>query len=205
MKKTGILGGTFNPPHNGHIALAKKALTEFKLDSVIFIPTGLPPHKSQKDLAGKKDRLKMVRLAASKNRKFKVSGIEINRKGYSYAVDTFRKLRKMSGKSAKLYYIMGLDSINDILNWKKPIELFKLCSFIVATRPGTKFRTFKRLMKFPPISVNKGKISLIELNMKISSSDLREKLKKGKDVSKFVPKKVMAYIESRDLYANTKR
>ncbi len=201
MKKLGILGGTFNPPHKGHLSLAKTAAKKAGLDLVVFVPTGLPPHKSTRNLASKKHRMKMVRLAVkNRGRHFKVSSIEINRKGYSYAVDTFSKLKKRYGAGTKLYYIMGLDSINDILNWKKPLELFKLCRFIVATRPGAKIKTFRRIMKFPPVALNKEKIELIELNMKISSSDIRERLRKQKDISKFVPGAVKDYITENRLY-----
>ena len=200
MKKIGVLGGTFNPPHKGHLSLARAAIKNAGLDLVIFVPTGLPPHKSKKGLASKKHRLNMVRLAAAGAKKFKVSQIEINRKGYSYAVDTFGKLKKKYGAKSKLYYIIGLDSINDILNWKKPLELFKLCRFIVATRPGAKLKTFRRIMKFPPIAINKGKIALIELNMNISSSDIRERIKKEKDFSRLLPPAIKDYITENRLY-----
>lgn len=199
MKKIGILGGTFNPIHNGHIALAKKALKEFGLETVIFVPTGLPPHKSDRGLASKKDRMKMVRLAVKGHKKLGVSHIEIDRKGYSYAVDTFKKLKKRFGTS-KLYYIMGLDSINSILSWKKPLDLFKLCHFLIATRPGSRLRTFRRIMKFPPISLNKDKVELFELKMGVSSSDIREKVKKARSIDRMVPKSVLEHIKRKGLY-----
>jgi len=203
MKKIGILGGTFNPVHNGHIALAKKALKEFGLEEVIFVPTGLPPHKSDRDLAPKKDRMKMVRLSVKGHKMFGVSRIEMNRKGYSYAVDTFKKLKRRFGGDAKLLYIMGLDSINSILSWKKPLDLFKLCYFLIATRPGSKLRTFKRIMKFPPVSINKDKVELFELRMDVSSSDIRERLKKGRNIDRMVPKAVLEYIKKKGLYENS--
>lgn len=200
MKKIGILGGTFNPVHNGHISLAKKALKDFGLETVVFIPTGTPPHKSSKNLASKTDRLKMVKLAIKGKKRYKLSTIEINRKGYSYAVDTFKKLKKRFGPKCRLFYIMGLDSINTILDWKKPIELFKMCKFIIATRPGSKIRTLRRIMKFPPVSINKDKIDLIELNMKLSSSDIRARIKSRKKITRLVPNKVTEYIENNNLY-----
>lgn len=200
MKKVGILGGTFNPVHKGHIRLAEKALKEFGLAYVIFVPTGLPPHKSTKDLATKKHRLKMVSESIKGRKKFKLSKMEINRSGYSYAVDTFNKLKKRLGKSTRLFYIMGLDSINSILSWKKPLELFKMCEFIVATRPGSKIKTFKRLVKFPPLAINKDKISVTELKMDVSSTDIRNRIRAGKPVSKLLPKPVEQYIEKNSLY-----
>ncbi|MCX5749833.1 MAG: nicotinate-nucleotide adenylyltransferase [Candidatus Saganbacteria bacterium] len=200
MKRVGILGGTFNPVHNGHIALAKKAVKEFGLETVIFVPTGFPPHKSDKDLAPKQARMKMVRLALKGRKKFTVSRIEIDRKGYSYAIDTFKKLKRRFGSETKLFYIMGLDSINSILSWKKPLELFKLCQFLIATRPGSKLRTFRRIMKFPPISINKDKVELFELKMDLSSSDIRERMKKGKNIDRMIPKAVLRYINKKGLY-----
>jgi nicotinate-nucleotide adenylyltransferase len=200
MKKVGILGGTFNPIHNGHIALAEKALKEFSLEYVLFVPTGLPPHKSSKDLAPKKHRLKMVSEAIKDRKRLKISRAEINRSGYSYAVDTFNRLKKRMGSKTRLFYIMGLDSINSILSWKKPLELFKMCEFIVATRPGSKIKTFKRLIKFPPLALNKDKISVIELRMDISATEIRTRVRANKDISRLVPAGVKLYIEHNNLY-----
>lgn len=200
MKKIGILGGTFNPVHNGHLAIAKAAKKLFKLDKVVFVPSGIPPHKSSEGLMDKDERYKMVLMAIKKFPAFTASRIELDRKGYSYAVNTFVELKKKFGKTAELYYIMGLDSINDILNWRKPLELFKMCQFVVATRPGTKIRTFKRLVKFPPLKDNIGKIHLFELKKDISSSEIRKKLRNKNTVARMVPKPVNKYIKEKKLY-----
>ena len=200
MKRIGIMGGTFNPIHKGHLALAKAALTEFGLNKVIFIPSGTPPHKAAGKVIYKEHRYRMVKRALKRFKKFVASRIEINRKGYSYAVDTFKDLRKKYGKSTKLYYIMGLDSINEILDWKKPLELFKMTEFIVGTRPGSKIRTFRRLLKFPPLAKHMDKIHLMELNENISASEIRSKIKAGKSVSRVIPKTVLKYIKDRKLY-----
>ena len=200
MKRIGILGGTFNPIHNGHIALGKKAIKDFNLDMVIYIPTGTPPHKNKKDVAPKKHRLKMVQLAIAGTDKFRISKTEINRKGYSYAIDTFGRLQRRFGKKAQLFYIMGLDSVNSILSWKRPIELFKFCSFIVATRPGSKVRTLKRLLKFPPLTANSDRIMLMELNLDMSATEIRHKIKTGRSVASLVQKDVLQYIGDKGLY-----
>ena len=189
------MGGTFNPIHKGHLALAKKAMVEFALDKVIFIPTGTPPHKKRREIINKEDRCKMVKLAAKGVSKFSVSRIELDRKGVSYAVDTFKKLKKKFGSATKLFYIMGLDSLNEILEWKRPLELFKLCEFIVATRPGARAKTFRRL----------GKIHLMELRKDISSSVIRNRLKAGKSVKRFLPKAVANYIRRNKLYQSQTR
>ena len=194
------MGGTFNPIHKGHLALARAARKEFALDQIIFIPSGNPPHKADGEVIDKEDRFKMVRLAIREKRRFHLSRIELDRPGYSYAVDTFAALKRKFGKGAKLFYIMGLDSINEILDWKKPLELFNLCEFIVGTRPGTKIRTFRRLVKFPPLQKEVDKIHLMELRENISASGIRERLEAGKSVSSLVPKAVCGYIKRKGLY-----
>lgn len=194
------MGGTFNPIHKGHLALAKAAKKEFALDQIIFIPSGNPPHKEPSEVIDKEHRYQMVKLAIAGKRNYSVSRIELDRPGYSYAIDTFNALKRKYGKSAKLFYIMGLDSINEILTWKKPLELFKLCEFIVGTRPGTKIRTFRRLVKFPPLQKEVDKIHLIELKEDISASEIRQRIKTGKQVSKLVPKVVLDYIKRKELY-----
>ena len=199
MKRIGILGGTFNPIHKGHLALAAAAREEFALDKIIFLPSGKPPHKD-KEIVDKEDRYNMVKLAIRGNPDYTISRLELDREGYSYAVDTFNLLKKAFGKSVKLFYIMGLDSINEILSWKKPLELFKLCEFIVGTRPGTRVRTFKRLVKFPPLQKEVDKIHLIELKEDISASDIRQKIKQRKSVEKVMPGSVLNYIKKKGIY-----
>ncbi|MFA4843767.1 MAG: nicotinate-nucleotide adenylyltransferase [Candidatus Margulisiibacteriota bacterium] len=172
MKRIGIMGGTFNPIHKGHLALAKAAQKEFALDEIIFIPSGNPPHKAAAGVIDKELRLEMVKLAIWGKRKYSVSRIELDRPGFSYAVDTFRALKKKYGSRAKLFFIMGLDSINELLDWKKPLELFKLCSFIVFPRQKED----------------------------ISSSQIRTKIRAGRPVGRVVPKRVEAFIKQKGLY-----
>jgi nicotinate-nucleotide adenylyltransferase len=200
MKRIGIMGGTFNPIHKGHLSLARAAMDEFVLDEIIFIPAGMPPHKKPGEVINKEHRYKMVKMAINGSSKFLMSRIELDRKGISYAVDTFNVLKKKYGEKAKLFYVMGLDSINEILEWKKPLELFKLCEFIVSTRPGSRIRTFKRLVRFPPLQKEVDKIHLMELKENISSSDIREKLRNGKSVKGLLPRVVENYIRKHGLY-----
>lgn len=202
MRKIGILGGTFNPIHNGHLAIAKKSLVKFKLKEVWFIPTGIPPHKAGKIIASKKDRLNMTQLAIKGSPRFKLSKTEINRPGYSYAVDTFKRIRKLVGRQTRLFYILGMDSINEILTWKKPLELFKYCEFIIATRPKSSVRIFKRIMKFPPLRLNISKIHLLEIKIDISATAIREKLARNKSIKGLVPKSIERYIIDKKLYTS---
>lgn len=199
MKRIGIFGGTFNPIHNGHIAIAEKAMEQFVLDQVVFVPSGLPPHKTKAEIIDKEDRFNMIEMVLSGHKHFSVSRVEMDRPGYSYAVDTFKAFHKKFGKKAKLFYIMGLDSINDILNWRKPLDLFKFCEFVVATRPGNSLRIFKRLVKFPPLQREVDKIHLMEVNINISATEIRSRIKAGKKITKMVHPKVKEYIRKEDL------
>jgi nicotinate-nucleotide adenylyltransferase len=199
MKRIGILGGTFNPVHKGHLALAAAARADYALDKILLMPSGTPPHKP-KEVIDKEHRYQMAKLAIRGLEFHSISRLELDRPGYSYAVDTFKTLKKKFGNKTKLFYIMGLDSINEILSWKKPLELFKLCEFIVGTRPGTRIRTFKRLVKFPPLEKEVDKIHLLELKEDISSSVIRKKIKEGKPVDKLVPRPVLDYIKRKGLY-----
>jgi len=194
MRRIGIMGGTFNPVHKGHIALAKAAQKAFDLDKVVFIPSGTPPHKALGKIIDKEERLKMVKLAIRGFKNFSASRIEMDRPGYSFAVDTFRALRKKYGAKTKLFYIMGLDSINEILEWKKPFELFKLCEFIVGTRPGHRAAKISQLNKVAD------KIHFIELSEDVSASEIRRKMVKGGKVGRLVPKAVANFIQKRGLY-----
>ncbi len=200
MQRIGVMGGTFNPIHKGHLALAQAAREQFALDEVIFIPSGTPPHKAAGAVIDKEARYQMVKLAIKGFDSFSVSRLEMDRPGYSYAVDTFRALKKKCGSRCKLFYIMGLDSINEILDWKKPLELFRLCEFIVGTRPGTKIRTFRRLVKFPPLQKEVDKIHLMELREDISASEIRDRLRLGQSVKALVPSVVEAFIKNKGLY-----
>ncbi|NQT29858.1 MAG: nicotinate-nucleotide adenylyltransferase [Candidatus Saganbacteria bacterium] len=200
MQRIGIMGGTFNPIHKGHLALAKAAMEQFALNKIIFVPAGMPPHKNAKEVIDKKHRYQMVKRAIKNKRNFCISRIELDRTGITYAVDTFNKLARKYGKKTKLFYIMGLDSINEILDWKKPLELFSLCEFIVGTRPGTRIRTFRRLVKFPPLQKEVDKIHLMELKENISSSEIRERIKAKKSVRSLVPRVIENYIHKYGLY-----
>jgi nicotinate-nucleotide adenylyltransferase len=200
MQRIGIMGGTFNPVHKGHIAIAEAARKQFHLNKVIFVPSGTPPHKTEEYIAPKEDRFKMVKLVIAGKKLYKVSRVELDRPGFSYAVDTFNELKKEYRGKAELYYIMGMDSINEILTWKKPMELFKLCQFIVATRPGAKIRTMRRVLKFPPVRMHADQIHLIEVKKNISSTKIRESIKNGEIPSRLMNKKVVDYIKEHKLY-----
>jgi nicotinate-nucleotide adenylyltransferase len=186
--KIGILGGTFNPIHYGHLILGEQVLGQLKLDRVIFIPTYMPPHKSNKDLIAATHRLKMIELAANGNPHFAVSDIEIKRKGKSYTVDTLREIKRQN-PSADLFFICGSDLVNEIPTWKNVDVIHSLAKFVLAKRPGFGKRLSGRSFL---------KIHVAQVD--ISSSLIRGLVRQGRSIRYLTPGRVVAYIEKHRLY-----
>ena len=193
--KIGIMGGTFNPIHYGHLVTAEEALSQFKLDRVIFIPTGQPPHKTTCKLASPEDRYMMTVMATASNSHFFVSRIETERKGKSYTIDTLKELKFTYGESATFYFITGADAILEILTWKNPEEIITMCKFIAATRPGYNLSRIEELKKA------KDSISIMEIPaLAISSTDIRERIKTSRPIKYLLPESVCNYLLKNDLY-----
>ena len=193
--KIGIMGGTFNPIHYGHLVTAEEALSQFKLDRVIFVPTGQPPHKTTGKLASSEDRYLMTVMATASNSHFFVSRIEIGREGKSYTIDTVKELKSTYGESAAFYFITGADAILEILTWKNPEEIITMCKFIAATRPGYNLSRIEELKKA------KDSISIMEIPaLAISSTDIRERIKTGRPIKYLLPESVCNYLLKNDLY-----
>jgi nicotinate-nucleotide adenylyltransferase len=201
--KIGIMGGTFNPIHHGHLVTAGEALSQFCLDKVIFVPSGDPPHKNSREEKIAEHRYLMTVIATSSNKNFFVSRIEIDRKGKSYTVDTMRELKKLYGEDTDLFFITGADAILEILSWKKTEEIMELCSFIAATRPGyniSKIQDLKeRLFKKTSGSIEKMFIMEIPA-LAISSTDIRKRVKENRPIDYLVPEGVSNYILKHGLY-----
>jgi nicotinate-nucleotide adenylyltransferase len=189
--KIGILGGTFDPVHNGHLHLAKKACEKLRLDKIIFIPTYLPPHKKGAQVTPAKHRYAMLRLAIAGHKKFQLSDMEIRRKGRSYTVDTLKALRKQYGAKTELFFITGSDSLKELNKWKNLPEIFTLCRFVVVERPG--FKVTKKLAGFILLRVGAKNISSTEIREKISSSSLKSA----------IPADIRGYIDTHKLYIFT--
>lgn len=187
LKKIGILGGTFNPVHTGHLILAQDALEEFGLDRVLFIPCSYPPHKKANCLAPASHRLRMLKAALKDDPRFAVSDMEIKRGGVSYSIETLRALRRMFSKSV-LYFIIGADSLNELRSWRKVGEIQKLCRFIAMGRPGYPVRGSSH------VRLSKGHL------LEISSSEIRKRVAEGRCIRHLVPKAVERYIQNRRLY-----
>lgn len=186
--RIGIFGGTFNPIHYGHLVLAEQAYEKLNLNSVIFIPSFQPPHKNSPQIVSAKHRYNMVKLAIGGNRRFKISNIEIQRKGRSYLVDTLKQLRKIYPR-ARLFFISGSDVSGEIAKWKSIKEALLLSGFVLAKRPGYRLKKYTK-----NISV----ISITELD--ISSSMIRRKIKDRYSVLYLLPEKIINYIKKNRLY-----
>lgn len=186
--KIGILGGTFNPVHFGHLILAEQVRGQLGLDKVIFVPTFLPPHKTGKAVIRASHRLEMLKLSTVYNPYFAVSDIEIERKGTSYTVDTLRKI-KSQFPAAKLFFICGSDLVAEIPRWKDVDEIYRMATFVLARRPGYGRRLSGR--RFIKISV---------AQVDISSSLLRQLVAKKRSIRYLTPYSVVKYIEKHRLY-----
>ncbi len=187
--RIGILGGTFNPIHIGHLILAEEAVWRLRLDKLIFVPTYIPPHKKIKKEVGAGDRYRVACLAARNNQKFEVSRIEIERKKKSYSVDTLRYFRQRYGPNAKIFFITGSDCLKDLSSWKDINQVLKLAKFIVARRSGYSFRKISKHVKLMPLT-----------DVAVSSSELRRRLKQDRSVRYLVPEAVWDYIVKKKLY-----
>lgn len=202
-QKIGIMGGTFNPIHSGHLVTAQEALSQFNLDRVIFIPTGNPPHKDKQEIADSEDRYIMAVIATSSNSNFFVSRMEIERKKKSYTIDTVRQLKKKYGRKSSLYFVTGADAILEILTWKNTAEIISLCKFIAATRPGYNLERMEDLKKkvLGANEASSNKIYIMEIPaLSISSTDIRNRVRSSRPIDYLLPKGVSNYILKHELY-----
>ncbi|WP_045743406.1 MULTISPECIES: nicotinate-nucleotide adenylyltransferase [Actinoplanes] len=192
-RRVGIMGGTFDPIHHGHLVAASEVQARFDLDEVMFVPTGQPYEKGRVSPA--EDRYLMTVVATASNPRFHVSRADIDRDGPTYTVDTLRDMRAVYGQSAELYFITGADALSRILSWKDALTMLGLAHFIGVTRPGFELSG----EHLPPDSV-----TLVEVPaMAISSSDCRSRVARGLPVWYLVPDGVVQYINKRGLYRDS--
>jgi len=190
-RRLGVMGGTFDPIHHGHLVAASEVAKLFHLDEVIFVPTGEPWQKSEKAVSSAEDRYLMTVIATASNPQFSVSRIDIDRGGATYTIDTLRELRNLN-EDADLFFITGADALSQILSWRDHEELFSLAHFIGVTRPGH---------DLTDDGLPKGGVSLVEVPaLAISSTDCRGRVAKGDPVWYLVPDGVVRYIDKRQLY-----
>jgi nicotinate-nucleotide adenylyltransferase len=194
--RLGIMGGTFDPIHYGHLVTAEEALHQFALDEVLFVPTGRPWMKAHDVVSPAEDRYLMTVIATASNPLFAVSRVEVDRDGPTYAVDTLRELGAERG-DAELFFVTGADAVLEIVDqWKEPDELFSLAHFIAATRPGFDLEAFESHAptKHPGITV------MNVPALAISSTDVRARVHAGRPIRYLVPEGVKSYIEKAELY-----
>lgn len=198
-RKIGILGGTFDPIHIGHLVTADYVMNHLQLEQVIFIPTGSPPHKNTSHMAKAHDRYIMTVLATSDNPKFTVSDIEVRNKDVSYTIDTLQKLHDIHGENVEFYFIVGTDAVADIPTWEKAGGLLRYCHFVAATRPGFDSAVEKVIEFFG----SEGKERIHQLDtpeLEISSTDIRQRVYCGRSFKYIVPASVELYINKEGLY-----
>ncbi|HET8680842.1 MAG TPA: nicotinate-nucleotide adenylyltransferase [Micromonosporaceae bacterium] len=191
-RRIGIMGGTFDPVHHGHLVAASEVADRFSLDEVVFVPTGQPWQKAETPVTAAEDRYLMTVIATAANPRFLTSRVDIDRPGPTYTVDTLRELRQAYGPEAELYFITGADALEKILSWKDSYQMFGLARFIGVTRPG---------FELSDAHLPADTVTLVQVPaMAISSRDCRDRVRTGKPVWYLVPDGVVQYIAKRHLY-----
>ncbi len=192
-RRIGIMGGTFDPIHYGHLVTAEEVRVEFGLTDVIFVPSGSPPHKINRKITWAEHRYLMTVLATVTNLFFSVSRIEIDRKGPSFAIDTITQFRGIFGEDTELFFITGADAFLEMDKWYRAEDLVKMCRFVAATRPGypiekidTRFSKYIELIEVPALS--------------ISSTDIRKRVVENRSIKYLLPEAVEDYIFKNGLY-----
>lgn len=217
--RIGLLGGTFNPIHNGHLQIAREVYKKLRLDSVLFIPSGAPPHKPDEEIPSAEHRLEMTRLAVQNLPSFKVSDIEVKRPGKSYSIQTISDLKSLH-PSDTLFFMIGMDAFYEIPTWKEAERLLTLCHFVIVSRPG---HPFSRTPDFGPLrGVDRSALAALDRQERdlytfpvtddaaihfmittpspISASAIRQKIAAGQRVKNLLPEPVESYIIENNLY-----
>lgn len=193
QRKIGVMGGTFDPVHHGHLVAASEVADRFALDEVIFVPTGRPWQKTGRDVSPAEDRYLMTVIATASNPRFSVSRVDVDRDGPTYTADTLADLHDAM-PDAQLFFITGADALQQILSWRKVDELFRYAHFVGVTRPG---------YELADGHLPQGSVTTVEVPaMAISSSECRARVGAGRPVWYLVPDGVVQYISKRSLYLN---
>ena len=199
MRKVGIMGGTFDPIHIGHLILGENAYLQFGLDKVVFMPSGNPPHKKERDGGTDLQRMDMVKLAIASNTHFEISDIEMNEDGYTYTYRTLERLVK-EHPDTEYYFIIGADSLFYFDSWKNPQRIADACTLVVATRNHTSDEKLDEKIEFVRKLFNAKIEKLDTENIDCSSSQIRSWIKEGHTVKYYVPDTVINYIHTYHVY-----
>ena len=193
--RLGIMGGTFDPVHHGHLVAASEVASRFGLDEVVFVPTGQPWQKSDRAVSSAEDRYLMTVIATASDPRFSVSRVEIDRDGATYTVDTLRELHR-TRPDADLFFITGADAMAQIVTWHDAAELFSLAHFVGVTRPGWTLGADAL-----PAGLPEGAVTVLEVPaLAISSSDCRQRVADGEPLAYLVPEGVVQFVAKRRLY-----
>ena len=193
-RRLGVMGGTFDPIHYGHLVTAEEALEQFELEGVLFVPTGRPWMKEHEGVSPPEDRYLMTVIATASNPLFSVSRIEVDRDGPTYTVETLRSLK--ADLDADLFFVTGADAILEMIQWKQAAELFELAHFIAATRPGYDLDVFQQ-----EAPAHDARVTVMPIPaLAISSTDIRARVAEGRPIQYLVPEGVEYYIEKVWLY-----
>jgi nicotinate-nucleotide adenylyltransferase len=192
VQRIGVMGGTFDPIHHGHLVAASEVAHFFTLDEVVFVPTGQPWQKEDRQVSPSEDRYLMTVIATASNPRFSVSRIDIDRPGPTYTIDTLRDLRAERGEDCEYFFITGADALSRMMSWQDVKELFALAHFVGCTRPGHRLTGH---------GLPGDQVSLVEIPaLAISSTDCRERVGAGEPIWYLVPDGIVQYIAKRRLY-----
>jgi nicotinate-nucleotide adenylyltransferase len=190
--RVGVMGGTFDPIHHGHLVAASEVAHIFALDEVVFVPTGEPWQKQDRKVSAAEDRYLMTVIATASNPRFSVSRLDVDRPGPTYTIDTLRDLRAERGADTEFYFITGADALSRMLSWQDVDELFTLAHFVGCTRPGH---------RLTGQGLPEDKVSLVEIPaLAISSTGCRQRVAGGEPIWYLVPDGIVQYIAKRQLY-----
>lgn len=199
----GVLGGTFDPIHSGHLVMAEEARLRFGLNKVLLVPAGKPWLKTNREITPAVHRLEMVKRAIAGDASFELSTMEIDRPGPSYSVDTVAALQQKISTGARIFFLIGWDSLAELPQWQEPARLIRLCKLIAVTRSGLSRPDLKSLEPTVP-GITQSVVWLDIQPINISSSDIRDRVAKGQSIHGLVPDKVESYIAENKLYRKRK-
>lgn len=197
--KIGVLGGTFDPIHYGHLIIGEQARDELRLDEIIFIPTGNPAHKEESNVSDAEIRYEMLELAIKGNKDFRKSSIEIDRQGKSYTIDTIKQLKRQYNRD-EIYFLIGEDSLFQLETWHKFMELKEECNFVVCRRYIRNENKIRNKIKYMKDKYNMDIYLLDTPIIEISSTKIRDLFSQGKSIKYLLPEEVESYISENNIY-----
>ena len=194
-RRVGVFGGTFDPVHNGHLAIAEYVRRDLALDELLFVPAARPWMKSARAYASAEDRLAMIEMAIAERAGLRVSGVDVERPGPTYTVDTIRDLRRKLGSSAVLYFVVGADTLAEIDRWRDPDAIFRECRVVAVARRG-----HPSPAQLPPEHPGRSALSVDGPVVDVSATEIRQRICRGEPVDSMVPPEVERFIHERGLY-----